>query len=318
LGAVFHSPHWWRCEDFQDRSFLSEFIDPSRSLTYEERIAFSYEPLHTILKEIQESFVTADLKCRSSFLSGIDEQISFHSPQFAKYLQDIAYYSRCNINENKFRQGSTETHKMVNNLILKRRLKSDHIIDAFAKVDRKLFVPKKDQNSAYDEIAIEIPGNGFQTISAPHAYAVAFENLSLKPGDKYLDIGIGSGYGLALAVEITQNPEGVYGVEINPDTFAFAKSNLEAAGYDTVNMILGDGHCGFKDEKDFDAIWISSCSPEIPYDVAGLLKERGRLLLAAGVQGEGQDLILVTKQKDRFEQKFIDRVIYVPALREGR
>lgn len=315
LGAVFHSPQWWRSENFQDRSFLSEFIDPSRSLTYEERIAFSYEPFHTILKEIKESFVTADLKCRASFLSGIDEQISFHRPQFAKYLQDMAYYSRCSINENKFRQGSSETHKMVNNLILKGKLKSDHIIDAFTKVDRKLFVPKKEQNSAYDEIAIGIPGNGFQTISAPHAYAIAFESLALKPGDKYLDMGAGSGYGLALAVEITQNLQSVFGVEINPDTFAFAKTNLEAAGYDNVNLILGDGHQGCKDEKDFDAVWISSCSPEIPYNIAELLKEGGRLLLAVGVQGEGQDLILVTKQKDRFEQKFIDRVLYVPVLR---
>ncbi|MEJ5274001.1 MAG: protein-L-isoaspartate O-methyltransferase, partial [Spirochaetota bacterium] len=118
--------------------------------------------------------------------------------------------------------------EMVEQLRRNGFLKTNEIIKAFNKVDRKLFMAEKYEKYAYIDEPFPIPPfDRNHTISAPHTYAIFYEALELKRGDFFLEIGSGSGYGLALAREIVGSSGKVVGVEINKQTFDFCKKNLE-------------------------------------------------------------------------------------------
>ena len=131
---------------------------------------------------------------------------------------------------------------------------------------------------------------------------------------KVLEIGAGSGYGAALAKELVGEEGTVVAVEINPDTFRFAKKNLKNIGYD-VEVVLGDGTLGVPDKAPFDAISVTASTPEIPPPLIKQLGDGGRLIAPVGGRSmEGQDLILVQKTGEGITQRSLMKVVYVPLL----
>jgi len=205
-----------------------------------------------------------------------------------------------------------EREEKVHWLIRKGLLKSHLVIEAMMKVPREDFIPKLYRDYAYMEVPLPIPGRN-ATISCPHSYPLFYEALSLSKGDKFLEVGAGSGYGAALAREIVGSEGCVVTVEIDSETYRFAKENLHRLGYTDLEVILGDGAYGYPAKSPYDKICITASCKRIPESLIQQLKPGSRLITPMGPPDAEQDLVLLVKEKKRgLRVSYLDKVLYVP------
>ena len=193
--------------------------------------------------------------------------------------------------------------KAVDNLVIRLRnsgyLKSPEMERALRLVPREEFVHPSTKDHAYSDTPLSI-GHG-QTISAPHMCVIMCEGLKLRPGQKILEVGAGSGYHAALCAELvapqgSSNPGHIYTIEIVENLISFAKDNLERTGYsDRVTIIHGDGGQGLPEEAPFDRILVAAAAPDIPQPLIDQLKNGGVMLIPVGSRGFFQDLLMVIK-----------------------
>ncbi|MBU5688406.1 MAG: protein-L-isoaspartate(D-aspartate) O-methyltransferase [Candidatus Aenigmarchaeota archaeon] len=203
--------------------------------------------------------------------------------------------------------------KLVKKLIEEGYLKSPHIIEAMKKVKREFFMSKEYKKYAYIDQPFPIPPFTAQTISAPHTYAIIYEALELKENDKFLEIGTGSGYGAVLAKEIVKNGL-VVSIEINKETFEFAKKNIEKAGYKDIILFNRDGKLGCPEYAPFDKICVTAAAKEIPHILIDQLKDNGKMIVPVGPEYATQKLVLIEKKKDKINKKTLTYVVYVPLI----
>lgn len=203
-----------------------------------------------------------------------------------------------------------EKDQLIKSLELSGYIKSSKVKKAMLKVPRELFVPEKYYDQAYSDTPLSIPGN--QTISASHIHGITLENLKLKEGDKFLEIGAGSGIMLAYARELVGKKGKVIGIEINKETYEFGKNNLEKSGYKDIILIHGDGSLGYPKYAPYDKIVVSAASPDIPKPIIEQLKPSGTLLIVIGSPYGEQTLIKIKKTKTgKLIRKEILSVIFV-------
>ena len=194
-------------------------------------------------------------------------------------------------------------------------IRSKRVEDAIMAVKRELFMTSQYREYAYIDQPFPIPGDGRQTISAPYMYPVTYEPLKLALGQRFLEIGAGSGYGAAVARELVGDDGLVVAVEINPDTFSFAKKNLQEAGYGDVLVILGDGSLGYSPKAPYDAISVTASTPSIPPPLIEQLSEHGRLIAPVGKASRyGQELQLLEKIAGAITTRTLMSVVYVPLI----
>ncbi|MBI2005438.1 MAG: protein-L-isoaspartate O-methyltransferase [Candidatus Aenigmarchaeota archaeon] len=201
--------------------------------------------------------------------------------------------------------------QLIKNLELSGYIKSPKVKKTMLKVSRELFVPEKHYYDAYSDTALLIPGD--QTISAPHMHAITLSELKLKEGDKVLEVGSGSGILLAYIREIVGKKGKVVGIEINKETYKFAKENLKKASCKDVILIHGDGSLGYPKYAPYDKIVVSAASPDIPKPIIEQLKPSGLLLIVVGSPYGDQNLIKVRKTKSgKIIENQLLPVIFVP------
>jgi len=147
-------------------------------------------------------------------------------------------------------------------------------------------------------------------------HAISLEALELKPGEKFLEVGAGSGIVLAYAYEIIKSKGKVFGIEIVPEAYEFGKKNLEKAGYgDKVKIVLGDGSLGLPNQAPFDKVLISAACPDIPKPLKEQIKVGGRIVAVVGSPYGDQDLVLIEKTKNgKFLRKKLLPVVFVPLV----
>jgi protein-L-isoaspartate(D-aspartate) O-methyltransferase len=194
-------------------------------------------------------------------------------------------------------------------LIKKGLLKSERIKQALLKVPREAFIPTQYRDYAYEEVPLPLPGKN-STISCPHSYPLFYEPLGLDKGHKFLEVGLGSGYGAAVAREVVGKEGLVVAMEIDPLTFAFAKSNLEKLGYEDVVLVNEDGGLGYPQLQPYDRIAITAACKEIPPLLIAQLKEGGRLI-APIIEEDVQNLVVIEKTSEGLVRQFITEVLYL-------
>jgi protein-L-isoaspartate(D-aspartate) O-methyltransferase len=132
----------------------------------------------------------------------------------------------------------------------------------------------------------------------------------LDEGHKFLEVGLGSGYGTAIAREVVGDEGLVVAMEIDPLTFEYAKANLEKAGYRDVVLVQADGGLGYPELQPYDRIAITAACTEIPAPLLEQLAIGGRLI-APIIGAGGQDLTVFEKSATGVRRELVCQVLYV-------
>jgi protein-L-isoaspartate(D-aspartate) O-methyltransferase len=188
-------------------------------------------------------------------------------------------------------------------------LRSEPIKRALLTVRREDFVPREYRDVCYEEVPIPIPG-AHATISCPHSYPLFYEPLGVAPGQRFLEVGLGSGYGAAVAREVVGSRGLVVSVELDPLTLAFGRGNLERAGYHDVVVVLGDGALGHPERAPYDRISVTAACREIPTALLEQLVDGGRLIAPVLERGI-QRLTLFEKTPRGLRREALCEVLYV-------
>jgi len=174
-------------------------------------------------------------------------------------------------------------------------MRSEAVEKAFRAVPRHLFVPKKLEERAYIDDPLPI-GEG-QTISQPSTVSAMTEALDVKPGQKILEIGTGSGWQAALLAKMVGREGSVLTVERFSSLAESAKRNLENAGIKNVKVMMGDGSAGAKEGGPYDRIMVTAACPEIPQPLLEQLKAGGKMVLPIG-DLYSQQMFLIEKVRE--------------------
>lgn len=202
-----------------------------------------------------------------------------------------------------------EKKKLIENLKAQGYLKTSSVIKAFQEVKRELFVTQEERAHAYWDVPLPI-GKG-QTISQPLTVAFMTELLDVKPGQKILEIGAGSGYQAAILAKIVGPKGTIYSTEIVPELVESAKENLKKVGIKNVKVFLSDGSLGLKDYAPYDRIIATAAAPNIPEPLKEQLKIGGKLVIPVG--DFIQRMKLVEKVgEDRFKIEDYGEFRFVP------
>ena len=164
------------------------------------------------------------------------------------------------------------------------------VMRAMAAVPRPEFVPDAERVSAYLDIPLPI-GHG-QTISQPYIVALMTDLLEIRPGDKVLEVGAGSGYQAAVLAQLARI---VHTVEIVPALARACRDRLARLGFSNVVVHEGDGAAGLADEGPFDAIMVTAAAPRVPPALCDQLVPGGRMAIPLGEPESAQELALVEK-----------------------
>jgi protein-L-isoaspartate(D-aspartate) O-methyltransferase len=209
--------------------------------------------------------------------------------------------------EGKF---ATSAGTMVERQLRPRGIDDPRVLQAMAKVRRENFVPKELVARAYEDGPLPI---GFgQTISQPFIVALMTQSLKLKPGDRVLEIGTGSGYQAAVLSELVSQ---VYTIEIVRPLAQRAAVILNAHGYKNVLVKAGDGYQGWPEHAPFDAIIVTAAPDHVPQPLVDQLKEGGRMIIPVG-KTFAQRLYLLEKRGGVVKQTAVIPVKFVPLTRD--
>ena len=206
-----------------------------------------------------------------------------------------------------------ERKEMVIEQIQRHGVTDKAVLKAMEAVPRHLFVPRELQQMAYMDTPLPI-GEG-QTISQPYVVALMTELAEIKPGEKVLEIGTGSGYQAAVLAELTDQ---VFTIEILPNLAAQAQHRLQALGYTQVHPRTGDGTLGWPEEAPFDAILVTAAPKQVPEALLDQLAEGGVLVAPVGERGYQQLRLIRKKDGKIVEDEETIPVSFVPMVRGQR
>ena len=202
---------------------------------------------------------------------------------------------------------------MVADQIMARGVDDPAVLAAMRQVPRHEFVPVKLRALAYNDHPLPIGLK--QTISQPFIVAFMSQALRIRPGQKALVIGTGSGYQAAVLAAMGAR---VYSIEIIPELSQRAALNLKRAGYGQVHLKVGDGYLGWPHEAPFDAIMVTAGAKKIPPPLVEQLKPGGRMIIpVAASYGYHEELVLMQKgPKGRIKTSKLMAVRFVPLVRD--
>jgi len=199
-----------------------------------------------------------------------------------------------------------------NKLVKKLRLKGiqdERVLEAINKVPRHVFFDDALLVHAYEDKAFPI-GEG-QTISQPFTVAFQTEKLEVKPGDKILEIGTGSGYQACILLEMGAT---VYTIEFNKVLYERTRDFLPQLGYRPY-FSYGDGSKGMPAKAPFDKIIVTAGAPFVPDELVSQLAEGGILVIPVGDR-ERQLMVKIKKKDGQLLREEFDYFAFVPLLGE--
>ena len=202
---------------------------------------------------------------------------------------------------------------MVDRQLRARGIRSETVLEVMGGVPRERFLPSGQRHRAYRDQALPISQG--QTLSQPYMVAIMTEALKLRPSDRVLEIGTGSGYQTAVLSPLASE---VFTLERIPELSNRAKEVLRELACENVRLRVGDGSVGWPEEAPFDAILVTAGAPHVPESLkAQLAEDGGRLVVPVGDRFI-QELVRVTRNGDEFESEDLLSCRFVPLMgKEG-
>ncbi|MDY6837269.1 MAG: protein-L-isoaspartate(D-aspartate) O-methyltransferase [Thermodesulfobacteriota bacterium] len=199
--------------------------------------------------------------------------------------------------------------RMVESQLKARDITDPKVLEVMGTVKRHLFVMPEYASQAYADHPLPIEEG--QTISQPYIVALMTQILDVKPGEKVLEIGTGSGYQAAVLSHFTDK---VWSMEISKPLAKSASERLNALGYSDVKVKHGDGYLGWPDKAPFDAIMVTAAANHVPPPLIEQLKMGGRLLIPLGSSTYYQRLTKITKIPKGNDVEHLLGVVFVPMV----
>lgn len=328
-GTRFHRPAWWQDGD---QEFLSEWVDPSASLTYRERERLMYDLLGPILEALPRHF-RYDGPAKEYFGRAVAEQRDNLRARYRLHFADRYYAWHRYLGRTPTGEAERRTDVALAQVAREARAET---LDAVARaariaperwtadgceplraalrdVPRERFVPLDHVLDSTRDVAVALDRTGEATVSAMHAYARAFDLLGVREGDAVLDLGCGTGYGAALLARLVGPTGSVRGVELDPALARRAARNLDDAPHATVA-------CG--DATDPTAWGVTHPAKVVVGFALDALPASWEAALAPGavvvaplVAGDTQRLARARRTPAGFDVELLEEVRYVRARR---
>ncbi len=188
-------------------------------------------------------------------------------------------------------------------------IKDEHVLAAVLAVPRHLFLDKAFEEWAYKDSAFPIACE--QTISQPYTVAYQTELLHVKPKEKVLEIGTGSGYQACVLCELGAK---VYSIERQKSLFRHTSAFLKEIGYSSIRTFFGDGFKGLPLFAPFEKILVTAAAPEVPKALLEQLKIGGCLVIPVN-RGDYQKMMRITRLSDtEYKEERFGDFRFVPML----
>lgn len=205
---------------------------------------------------------------------------------------------------------ANQRQRLVERQIRGQGIADPHVLEAMAAVPREAFLPQEMAEFAYLDRALPIEMG--QTISQPYIVALMAEALNLKPSDRVLEVGTGSGYAAAILGKIAHE---VFTVERHQQLAEQAANRLRIQGFANVHVLHGDGTLGWPEHAPFDAIAVAAGGPDVPQPLLAQLAVGGRLVIPVGKGQDSQELVRVTRaSQDDYQREVLGAVRFVPLI----
>lgn len=193
---------------------------------------------------------------------------------------------------------------------LKRKgISDERVLAAIGKIPRHVFVAKNLMSRAYEDRPLPIGKD--QTISQPYTVAFQSELLQVKPNEKVLEIGTGSGYQAAVLCEMGAE---VYSIERHQQLYIKAKEILNKLGYHPM-LFYGDGYEGLPDHAPFDKILITAATKEFPKKLLEQLKIGGLMVAPIGDSNRQTMTVVERIGADEYKESEHGAFVFVPMLK---
>ncbi|OGT65933.1 MAG: protein-L-isoaspartate O-methyltransferase [Gammaproteobacteria bacterium RIFCSPLOWO2_02_FULL_47_50] len=197
-------------------------------------------------------------------------------------------------------------------MLRRQGIRDESVLKAMATVPREKFVGINLLEFAYDDSPLPIEEG--QTISQPYIVALMTGALMLKPGDRVLEVGTGSGYAAAVLAEIAAE---VYTIERHQSLAHQASVRLKELKYNNVHVLCGDGTLGWPENAPYDGIVVAAGGPEAPRSLIEQLTVGGRLVIPIGPSTREQTLLRITRiNNNEVEFEELGAVRFVPLIGE--
>ena len=200
---------------------------------------------------------------------------------------------------------------MVVRQLERRGITDQRVLQAMGEVPRHEFVPSEARPYAYDDRPLPI---GFdQTISQPYIVAFVAEHLLLKPADRVLEVGTGSGYQAAVLSRLVTQ---IFSIEIVDELIFRATRDLRRLEYQNILLKGGDGYEGWPEFAPFDGIVVAAALDHVPQPLISQLREGGRIVIPVG-NSHDQQLMLIEKVDGALRRRVLCPVRFVPFTRKA-